>query len=212
METMRNRWNALPRSMRRSPIIALGALIVLVAAACSSGDDADTDETATATTEVTATETAATATSTSEAATDEAAPGEEGRVAQVGDTVQVHYRGTLDDGSEFDSSVGRDPLEFTVGSGQVIPGFDSAVVGLTVGEKVEVRLAPEDAYGEHTDERVITVPKEQAPEGLEVGQQVMLGQAPATVVEINDEIVIVDANHPLAGQALTFEIELVGVS
>src|SRR5690606_22626441 len=123
-----------------------------------------------------------------------------------------HYRGTLDDGSEFDSSAGRDPLEFTVGSGQVIPGFDNAVVGLAVGDKVEVRLAPDDAYGEHSDERVITVPKDQAPEGLEVGQQVMLGQSPATVMEVTDEAVVVDANHPLAGQALTFEIELVGVS
>lgn len=136
---------------------------------------------------------------------------EEGPVAQLGDTVSVHYRGTLDDGSEFDSSAGRDPLQFTVGAGQVIPGFDNAVVGMQVGEKKEVRLEPDDAYGERTDERVIAVPKEQAPEGLEVGQQVMLGQAPATVVEVTDEAVTVDANHPLAGQALTFEIELVGV-
>ena len=132
-------------------------------------------------------------------------------MAQVGDTVSVHYRGTLDDGSEFDSSAGRDPLEFTVGAGQVIPGFDNAVVGMAVGDKKEVRLEPEDAYGERTDDRVISVPKEQAPEGLEVGQQVMLGQAPATVVEVTDEAVTVDANHPLAGQALTFEIELVGI-
>jgi peptidylprolyl isomerase len=205
VDSMRDRWNALPRSMRRSPYIALGALFVLVASACGSDDTTDTN--ATAMPEVTAT-----ATDTSEAATAEAATGEEGRVAQVGDTVQVHYRGTLDDGSEFDSSAGREPLEFTVGSGQVIPGFDSAVVGLTVGDKVEVRLEPADAYGEHTDERVVTVPKDQAPEGLEVGQQVMLGQAPATVIEINDEVVIVDANHPLAGQALTFEIELVSIS
>src|SRR3546814_19332390 len=137
--------------------------------------------------------------------------GEEGRVAQVGDTVSVHYRGTLDDGSEFDSSAGRDPLEFTVGSGQVIPGFDTAVVGMAVGEKKEVRLEPDDAYGERTDERVISVPKEQAPEGLEVGQQVMLGQSPATVVAVSEEEVKVDATHPLAGQTLTFAIELVGV-
>jgi len=132
-------------------------------------------------------------------------------VAQVGDTVSVHYRGTLDDGSEFDSSAGRDPLQFTVGSGQVIPGFDNAVVGMAIGDKKEVRMEPGDAYGERTDERVIAVPKEQAPEGLEVGQQVMLGQAPATVVEITDDTVTVDANHPLDGQALTFEIELVGI-
>ena len=99
-----------------------------------------------------------------------------------------------------------------MGSGQVISGFDSAVVGLAVGDKVEVRLEPADAYGERTDQAVITVPKDQAPEGLEVGQQVMLGQTPATVTEITDEAVVVDANHPLAGQALTFEIELVSIS
>jgi peptidylprolyl isomerase len=137
--------------------------------------------------------------------------GEEGLVAQNGDTVSVHYRGTLDDGTEFDSSAGRDPLTFTVGGGQVIAGFDTAVLGMTVGEKKEVRLAPDEAYGERTDERVIQVPRDQAPEGLEAGQQVLLGQAPATVLEVTDESVTVDANHPLAGQALTFEIELVAI-
>lgn len=182
--------------------VAIG--VISVSAAC--GSDGEGTSTPTASPAITSTEAVATAT------TEGTATGEEGRVAQVGDTVQVHYRGTLDDGSEFDSSAGRDPLEFTVGSGQVISGFDSAVVGLAVGDKVEVRLEPADAYGERTDQAVITVPKEQAPEGLEVGQQVMLGQTPATVTEITDESVVVDANHPLAGQALTFEIELVSIS
>ena len=180
--------------------VAIG--VISVAAACGS----DGEGTSTPTASPTTTEEVAIAT------TEGTATGEEGRVAQVGDTVQVHYRGTLDDGSEFDSSAGRDPLEFTVGSGQVLSGFDSAVVGLAVGDKVEVRLEPADAYGERTDQAVITVPKDQAPEGLEVGQQVMLGQTPATVTEITDEAVVVDANHPLAGQALTFEIELVSIS
>ena len=196
-------------------------VLTIALAACGSGDDTASVEdqsasegaTSATTADPTAAETS-TATSTEAAASgtsSDAATGEEPNVAQVGDTVSVHYRGTLDDGSEFDSSAGRDPLQFTVGEGQVIPGFDSAVVGMAVGDKKEVRLEPDDAYGERTDERVISVPKDQAPEGLEVGQQVMLGQAPATVVEINDEGVTVDANHPLAGQALTFEIELVGV-
>ena len=196
--------------------IALAALTVLVVAACNSGDDAGpasaaTDGEGVSSATAAATQPEASETTTEDDAAGEAAAGEEGRVAQVGDTVSVHYRGTLDDGSEFDSSAGRDPLEFTVGAGQVIPGFDNAVVGMAVGDKKEVRLEPEDAYGERTDDRVISVPKEQAPEGLEVGQQVMLGQAPATVVEVTDEAVTVDANHPLAGQALTFEIELVGI-
>jgi len=197
-------------------------VLTVALAACGSGDDTGSvgdqsafeGATSTASTADPTAEVTATATSTQAAASgtsSDAATGEEPQVAQVGDTVSVHYRGTLDDGSEFDSSAGRDPLQFTVGEGQVIPGFDSAVVGMAVGDKKEVRLEPDDAYGERTDERVINVPKEQAPEGLEVGQQVMLGQAPATVVDINDEGVTVDANHPLAGQALTFEIELVGV-
>jgi FKBP-type peptidyl-prolyl cis-trans isomerase 2 len=135
------------------------------------------------------------------------------QVASDGDTVAVHYRGTLDDGSEFDSSAGRDPLTFVVGSGQVIAGFDDAVRGLAVGESRTVRIEPEDAYGEYTEEAVIDFPAESAPEGLEVGDAVTLGNGGrGTVLEITDEFVKIDANHPLAGQALTFEIELVSVN
>lgn len=201
--------------------VLTAALTLLVVAACSSGDDGGsgsaqgaqtgTDGAGVSTATAAAGQPDATEAAPEDDAAGEAATGEEGRVAQLGDTVSVHYRGTLDDGSEFDSSAGRDPLQFTVGAGQVIPGFDNAVLGMAVGDKKEVRLEPEDAYGEHTEDRVISVPKEQAPDGLEVGQQVMLGQAPATVVEVTDEAVTVDANHPLAGQALTFEIELVGI-
>lgn len=132
-------------------------------------------------------------------------------MAQTGDTVSVHYRGTLDDGTEFDSSAGRDPLTFTVGAGQVISGFDTAVQGMAVGEKKEVRLPADEAYGERSEERIIRVPRDQAPGEYEAGQQVLLGQAPATVLEVTEEAVTVDANHPLAGEALTFEIELVSV-
>lgn len=135
------------------------------------------------------------------------------QVASDGDNVAVHYRGTLDDGTEFDSSEGRDPLTFVVGSGQVIAGFDEAVRGLAVGESRTVRIEPEDAYGEYTDEAIIDFPADSAPEGLQVGDPVSFGNGgQGTVLEITDEFVKIDANHPLAGEALTFEIELVSIN
>ena len=133
------------------------------------------------------------------------------RTAHSGDTVRVHYTGRLDSGEVFDSSQGREPLSFDVGSGQVIPGFESAVDGLAVGSSVTVRIDPDDAYGQRQDQMILTVPAEQAPPGLTAGQAVMLGDQPATIVEVDDQAVVVDANHPLAGQALTFDIELVGI-
>ena len=176
-------------------------LIALLVFACGgdSGSDqspAGTDDTAT----------------TTVASTTEGSNDMENRVAQDGDLVSVHYRGTLDDGTEFDSSEGREPLSFTVGSGQVIAGFDEAVRGLAVGESRTVRIEPEDAYGERTDDAIIEFPAGSAPEGLQVGDQVQLGNGqPGTVLEITDETVTIDANHPLAGQALTFEIELTSI-
>ncbi len=129
-----------------------------------------------------------------------------------GDTVTVNYRGTLDSGQEFDSSYGGEPLTFVVGSGQLIKGFDTAVRGLAVGEKKKFRLEPADAYGPRDEKMIFEVPLAQAPEGIKAGDQVQLANgAPATIAEVNAEIVKVDANHPLAGQALTFEIEVVGV-
>lgn len=132
-------------------------------------------------------------------------------MAEVGSTVSVHYRGTLSNGEEFDSSLGREPLTFQVGTGQVIEGFDQAVLGMAEGEKKTIELPPEQAYGDRRDDLIVTVPAEQAPDGLEPGQAVQLGNAPATVVEVTDSEVTVDANHPLAGEALTFEIEVVSV-
>ncbi len=131
------------------------------------------------------------------------------RTATDGDAVAVHYTGTLDDGSQFDSSAGRDPLEFVVGSGQVISGFDQAVRGLAVGESRTVRMEPADAYGERRDDMIVTVPADQAPPGLTVGDQVQAGGMPATIVAIDDISVTIDANHRLAGEALTFDVELV---
>lgn len=134
------------------------------------------------------------------------------RVATDGDLVSVHYHGTLDSGEVFDSSRGGDPLKFVVGAGQMIAGFDAAVHGLAVGESVTVRLEAAQAYGEHRDDLEYQVPRDEAPEGIEVGAQVQLsGGAPAVVTQVTDEYVRVDANHPLAGAALTFEIELVSI-
>ncbi len=133
-------------------------------------------------------------------------------MANDGDRVTVHYHGTLANGEVFDSSRGGEPFPFVVGAGDVIAGFDAAVRGLGVGESVTVTLTPEEAYGEHTEELVFEVPKAEAPEGIAAGDQVQLGNgAPAVIVEVTDEIVRVDANHPLAGEALTFEIEVVGI-
>ncbi|MDR9390469.1 MAG: peptidylprolyl isomerase [Trueperaceae bacterium] len=136
--------------------------------------------------------------------------------AKSGDTVHVHYTGTLDDGTVFDSSEGRDPLTVTLGSGQVIPGFEAAVVGMSVGETKKARLEPHDAYGERRDDLMLDVPRSDLPEDLEVelGTPLQLqqedGQAvPVTVAALDDTSITLDANPPLAGQALTFEMTLV---
>ena len=140
------------------------------------------------------------------------APGKDGRVVKDGDRVRVHYRGTLDDGTEFDSSSGRTPLAFQVGSGQVIRGFDDAVRGLEVGQKRTVRMEAKDAYGEVKPELIREVPIAQAPPGLKAGDKVRLGTGQTVpVIEVTAEIVKIDANHELAGKALTFEVELVGI-
>ena len=132
--------------------------------------------------------------------------------AEIGKSVAVHYHGTLDDGAVFDSSRERDPLEFVVGSGQLIEGFDKAVRGMKVGDTVTVRLEPSEAYGEYDPELVLVVPAEQAPEGLAPGQQVQLANGlVVTVKEVTAESITLDANPPLAGEALTFEIELVEI-
>lgn len=134
-----------------------------------------------------------------------------------GDTVSVHYKGSLEDGQVFDTSEGRGPLEFQVGAGQVIPGFEKAVVGKDVGDKTQATVPPEDAYGERNPEMVRELPKEQlGAQDLEVGQVLGLQddqgrQFQATVAEMNDESVTLDFNHFLAGQTLLFDIEVVDV-
>lgn len=137
--------------------------------------------------------------------------------AKQGDTVRVHYTGTLDDGRVFDSSEGRDPLEFTLGSGQVIPGFDAAVDGMEPGESRKVTIPSVEAYGTRRDEMVVVVERGQFPDDLipEIGQQLQVSQEGqtfvVTVTEITSDSVTLDANHPLAGQDLTFELQLVDI-
>lgn len=138
--------------------------------------------------------------------------------AKSGDTVRIHYRGTLGDGTEFDSSAGRDPLEFALGGGQVIPGFDSAVDGMLVGDSKTVTISPEEAYGPRHEQLVQQVPRSTLPEnidpvvGMNLQSQSPDGQVMNLVITgIEEESITLDANHPLSGQALTFAIELVEI-
>lgn len=139
--------------------------------------------------------------------------------AKNGDTVNIHYKGSLDDGTVFDSSEGRDPLSFTIGSGQVIPGFEEAVTGMEVGESKSVNIPADKAYGQRNEEMVIEAPRDQVPPEItpEVGQQLQMGGPNGEVVvvvitEVTDEFIKLDANPPLAGKDLNFDIELVSIN
>lgn len=138
--------------------------------------------------------------------------------AKEGDKVKVHYHGRLRTGETFDSSEGRDPLEFTVGAGQMIKGFDEGVKGMQVGEKKTVEIGAADAYGQREAGNLIEFPNDQFPPGMEpqVGLQLMLSndrgqQFPVVVAEVKENSVVLDANHPLAGQDLIFDIEMVDI-
>lgn len=137
-----------------------------------------------------------------------------------GDTVKVHYTGTLtDEGTEFDSSEGREPLEFTLGEGQLIPGFEQAVIGMEVGDETTVDIESGDAYGQRREDLELEVAKSDLPDNIDpqVGMQLQMqqqenGQAiPVQITAVEDEFVKLDANHPLAGKDLTFDIELVEI-
>lgn len=138
--------------------------------------------------------------------------------AKNGDTVKVHYTGKLDDGSEFDTSTGRDPMEFTLGEGMVIPGFEETVLGMEAEETKTVTIPADKAYGLHNKEMVVEVDRNQFPPDVapEVGQQLQMrrpdGQTLVVVVtEVSESTVTLDANHPLADKDLTFEIQLVEI-
>lgn len=138
--------------------------------------------------------------------------------AAKGDKVRVHYTGRLDDETVFDSSLDREPLEFTLGAGQVIPGFEDAVIGMEPGDSQTTRIPPERAYGTRAEELEIHVESGALPDGLEVsyGDQLRMRtrdgrEVPVTVVDVRDDGIVVDANHPLSGKALTFEIELLEI-
>ncbi|MDQ6608674.1 MAG: peptidylprolyl isomerase [Bacteroidota bacterium] len=138
--------------------------------------------------------------------------------AKEGDKVKVHYHGRLQNGETFDSSKDRDPLEFTVGAGQMIKGFDEGVKGMQVGDKKTVEIGADDAYGQKEDSNLIEFPKDQFPPEMnpEPGHQLMLSndqgqQFPVVIKEVKEASVILDANHPLAGQDLIFDIEMVEI-
>lgn len=135
-----------------------------------------------------------------------------------GDTVRIHYKGTLNDGSLFDSSEGRQPLEFTVGAGQIIPGLDREIAGMSVGDNRDVKVAADEAYGPHDPQKVQVVPRSAMPKEVEIepGMQLQArtpsGETvPLIVTKVEAEDVTVDANHPLAGQDLNFAVELVEI-
>jgi peptidylprolyl isomerase len=140
------------------------------------------------------------------------------RQAKAGDIVAVHYTGKLEDGTVFDSSREGEPLEFELGSGMVIEGFEHAVEGMEVGQHRETRIPPEGAYGERREEMQLVVPRTQLPAGLdpEEGQMLALQVAPgqqamARIADVSNDSVTLDLNHPLAGETLVFDIELVGI-
>ena len=135
-----------------------------------------------------------------------------------GDIVKVHYTGKLTNGEQFDSSTGREPLEFTVGAGQMIKGFDDAMPGMSVGEKKTVSISAENAYGEKNEEAIIEFPRENVPPDmpLEIGMTLELrnesGQPiPVIIEDIKEDVIVLDANHSLAGKELVFDIELVEI-
>jgi FKBP-type peptidyl-prolyl cis-trans isomerase 2 len=138
--------------------------------------------------------------------------------AKRGDVVNVHYKGTFDDGTEFDSSDGSDPIQFTIGNGDVIVGFEEAIIGMSAGQTKKERFVPERAYGFHRDDLVFTIERKQLPNSNDIGVGDTLrigfadgGTAAVQVADLDDDSVTLDANHPLAGQTLNFALTLVSI-
>ncbi len=139
--------------------------------------------------------------------------------AQTGDTVKVHYTGTFDDGTQFDSSVGKDPLIVKIGSGEAIPGFEKGLEGMAIGDKKRINISPEEAYGEYNPELIHEVPRTDFPEGMDLKVGVELqAQGPEghsyvlSIKAVNEETITVDANHPMVGKNLNFELEIVDIA
>lgn len=135
-----------------------------------------------------------------------------------GDTVKVHYHGKLTNGTTFDSSEGREPLEFEVGGGMVIPGFDDGVTGMAIGEKKTIHIPADQAYGPKQEEMIMEFPRDRFPADMvpEVGMQLNMSNGsgqnfPVTIAEVREAVVVLDANHPLAGEELVFDLELVAI-
>ncbi len=192
--------------MKRSAIVIV--VLALVAAACGGGD------TATTTTDgETSTTPGASVSSTQpdQSQSEQSLP--DGKVVQAGDLVSVHYIGTLTDGTEFDASRPRgSTLDFTVGAGQMIAGFDAGVVGMAVGDIKTVTIPPEQAYGLKNDDLIVEIPRDQAEGEFNVGDQVIVGNGQsAVVIAISDTTITVDANSRLAGETLIFEIEMISI-
>lgn len=189
-------------SVLTSRIVVAFAALLLVLAACGGDDESSTTLDAPLVT-----------TEGAEVSVPPDAPPSDGHVVQSGDNVSVHYTGTLDDGAVFDSSIGRATLDFTAGAGQMIAGFDAAVMGMAVGDTKTFRLSPTEAYGERSDDLIIEVGLDVVPEGTVAGQELVDGVGNrVVVVEVRDDVVVLDQNHPLAGEFLTFEIELVAIN
>jgi FKBP-type peptidyl-prolyl cis-trans isomerase 2 len=140
------------------------------------------------------------------------------RKIQSGDNVKVHYTGKLEDGSIFDTSLteGREPLETTLGQGQLIKGFEAGLIDMLEGEKKTIEIESADAYGEYNPEMINEIPKTQVPEGVKEGEMLQgmgpMGPVNVKVVEVKEETVVLDANHPLAGKKLIFDLEVVSIS
>lgn len=143
--------------------------------------------------------------------------------AKQGDTVKIHYTGKLEDGKVFDTSVDKDPLQFTIGKNQVIEGFEKGVMGMSLNESKTITIPPDKAYGPHRKEMVFNIPREQFPPDIEpkIGQQLQLSQANdqengrtmiAIVTQLSESNVKIDANHPLAGETLIFDIQLIEIA
>ncbi len=138
--------------------------------------------------------------------------------AKNGDMVRIHYVGRLSDGTEFDSSHEREPLQFTLGAGEILPGLDREIEGMEVGTKTTVKIPAAEAYGEHNPAQVQTIPRSRIPDGMDLSQGQRLQaktfdgrEISLTVVDVSDQEVMVDGNHPLAGRDLEFDIELVEI-